>query len=300
MSSVPVEYSTLVEKKCFSCKRSTAPGLSLFPPLGPSACLCRDCGKLQEFSLVTKTDALKTYVLADRDLETANLKYVSKPNKHGKHPMKLFLERQLQALAMSKHGNLDRVAALREEKDLSRQAKKAKVQPAHDTCNLDLTERLRLLDRGSSYGKRRASAPPPPFHAFLADAVPHAALLERCDVISPGEFSPAAAAAAGPAAAFVLYVMQTALRVHDNPALDVAVHVAARLGAAVFVALPLFREHPYANDRHWSRPTQHSAGRAAPSHTLARARTRARRTRSYACTQGCTRARAHITSSMKN
>jgi hypothetical protein len=200
MPSVPLEFSTLVEKKCFSCKRSTAPGLVLFPPLGLSACLCRDCGKRQEFSLITKTDALKTYVLTDRDLEAANLMYVSKPNKRGKYPMKLFLDKQVQALAITKHGNLDRANALREEKDISRQSKKTKLHTSVDLPQLNQLDRLKLLDRGSSYGKRRASAPSPPFHVFLAQAIPHAALLERCDVISGADFSPIASTA-------TLYVM---------------------------------------------------------------------------------------------
>jgi hypothetical protein len=248
MTTFPVEFSTLVERKCFHCKRIYAPGLSLFPPLGPCASLCRDCGKLQEFTLVTKTEAMKTYVLTDRDLQAANLMHVSRPNKHGKYPMKLFLVRQLEAAALNKHGALERVHKIREEKDQSRLSKKAKTSGGslEDRLESDPGERLKILARGSSYGKCRASFTPP-FHQFLIESITHKTLLARCDVVSAGHFSNAAIPGCS---TFVLYIMQTALRAHNNPALDVALHLAACLGASVLVALPLLEDYPYANDRH--------------------------------------------------
>ncbi|MEE2835148.1 MAG: deoxyribodipyrimidine photo-lyase, partial [Myxococcota bacterium] len=50
--------------------------------------------------------------------------------------------------------------------------------------------------------------------------------------------------------AFVLYWMRTALRAHDNPALDVALHAADALGLPVFVYHGLSERYPHASDRH--------------------------------------------------
>ena len=50
--------------------------------------------------------------------------------------------------------------------------------------------------------------------------------------------------------AFVLYWMRTALRAHDNPALDVALHAADALGVPVFVYHGLSERYPHASDRH--------------------------------------------------
>ncbi|HJL16337.1 MAG TPA: FAD-dependent oxidoreductase [Sandaracinaceae bacterium LLY-WYZ-13_1] len=49
---------------------------------------------------------------------------------------------------------------------------------------------------------------------------------------------------------FVLYWMRTALRAHENPALDVALHLARALGVPAFVYRALSERYPYASDRH--------------------------------------------------
>ena len=128
MASLPIEFSVLVEKKCWRCKRTKAPDLDLFPPLGLYACLCRDCAQLPEFALITKSEALQSFILRDSDLE-ANLQYLCRTNKRGKHPIKLFLKRQVQELASNKHGSIERINELREEKIQVRQSKRAKIQP---------------------------------------------------------------------------------------------------------------------------------------------------------------------------
>ncbi len=50
--------------------------------------------------------------------------------------------------------------------------------------------------------------------------------------------------------AFVIYWMRTAVRAHDNPALDVALTAGQRLGVPVFVYHALSEKYPYASDRH--------------------------------------------------
>lgn len=50
--------------------------------------------------------------------------------------------------------------------------------------------------------------------------------------------------------AFVVYWMRTAVRAHENPALDVALWLGAQLGVGVFVQHGLSERYPYASDRH--------------------------------------------------
>ena len=49
---------------------------------------------------------------------------------------------------------------------------------------------------------------------------------------------------------FVLYWMSTAMRAHENPALDVAIEAANFLGLPLFVYQGLSERYPDANDRH--------------------------------------------------
>ena len=49
---------------------------------------------------------------------------------------------------------------------------------------------------------------------------------------------------------FVIYWMRTAVRAHENPALDVALTAGQRLGLPVFVYHALSERYPYASDRH--------------------------------------------------
>lgn len=72
------------------------------------------------------------------------------------------------------------------------------------------------------------------------DFPPH--LLER--------LRPAADYRHGPAGEFVLYWMHNALRAHENPALDVALIAAERLGLPVFVYQGLSERYRCASDRH--------------------------------------------------
>lgn len=51
-------------------------------------------------------------------------------------------------------------------------------------------------------------------------------------------------------AEYVLYWMRTAVRAHENPALDVALDAGQRLGLPVFVYHALSERYPYASDRH--------------------------------------------------
>ncbi len=89
----------------------------------------------------------------------------------------------------------------------------------------------------------------------LLAALP-AHLSERIHVLSPAAGASHAAAggplsdAAIPAGGFVLYWMRTAVRGHENPALDTALALSALLGRPLFVYHALSEHYPYASDRH--------------------------------------------------
>ena len=68
-------------------------------------------------------------------------------------------------------------------------------------------------------------------------------LAERVDIVAP-------ASDAAPSGEFILYWARTAVRAHENPALDVALTLAAHLGLPVFVYHALSERYPYASDRH--------------------------------------------------
>ena len=70
---------------------------------------------------------------------------------------------------------------------------------------------------------------------------PH--LAERVAIVAP-------AAAADPAGEFVLYWARTAIRAHENPALDAAITLSRALGLPLFVYHALSERYPYASDRH--------------------------------------------------
>ncbi len=57
-------------------------------------------------------------------------------------------------------------------------------------------------------------------------------------------------AAITPSGRFVIYWMRTAVRAHENPALDVALTAGQRLGLPVFVYHALSEKYPFASDRH--------------------------------------------------
>ena len=67
-------------------------------------------------------------------------------------------------------------------------------------------------------------------------------LADRTSVVSSGP--------ARPDGEFVLYWMRTAVRGHDNPALDAALEAARRLGVPAFVYHALSERYPYASSRH--------------------------------------------------
>ena len=70
---------------------------------------------------------------------------------------------------------------------------------------------------------------------------PH--LAERIVPVEPSQ-------SVAPKGEFVLYWARTAIRTHENPALDAALVVSRKLGLPVFVYHALSERYPYASDRH--------------------------------------------------
>lgn len=77
---------------------------------------------------------------------------------------------------------------------------------------------------------------------------PH--LAERLTDLTQSEATSHAPEAVTATGEFVLYWMRTALRAHENPALDVALATGRSLGLPVFVYHGLSERYPYASDRH--------------------------------------------------
>ena len=122
-----------------------------------------------------------------------------------------------------------------------------------------------LLTKGSAFGKRLASERDL-LSPLLVDVLPER-LIARCDVVAVGKpcrLQREPYATAGPAAAgtgstqparYVLYLVQTALRCQENPALETAATLADALGLPLFCAFPLIRHRTHATSataRHWT------------------------------------------------
>ena len=71
---------------------------------------------------------------------------------------------------------------------------------------------------------------------------------ERVYVVRGGAYQPPR---------FVLYWMRFAQRTKENPALDISISIANRLGISAFVYQQILQTEPYANDRHHYAVLQH-------------------------------------------
>ena len=96
--------------------------------------------------------------------------------------------------------------------------------------------------RGGADSERRTISPSTHAVPDPASLLP-AHLAERVDAATPSTV-------ATPAGDYVLYWARTALRAHENPALDTAIALGAALGVPVFVYHALSERYPYASDRH--------------------------------------------------
>ncbi|KAL0054237.1 hypothetical protein WJX82_005904 [Trebouxia sp. C0006] len=195
-----------------------------------------------------KTNAKEFYCLTEKDLEP--LAYQEKANRRYKNatPTKLYSTEELERAAVEKWGSMPEVEAernAREQKRLKRAlehagpgnddpSKKHKLVTANDAAaaydpsgSQDLpswiTERVRPCQRVTStltshpHPQQQPSAHPDPAH--------------------------------NPQPEFILYWMRTAIRGHENPALDVAKHEAQQQGLPLLVAAFVLTSHPYPTAR---------------------------------------------------
>lgn len=91
---------------------------------------CSQC-RYKKLKFVTKTTAIKEYLLSDYDLK--NLKYISRPNPHkgNWHDMLLYLEDEIINISMNKYGNedaLEKIKLKRTETIKNRKIKKLKIK----------------------------------------------------------------------------------------------------------------------------------------------------------------------------
>ncbi len=141
--------------------------------------------------------------------------------------------------AIVPHEALDAVEGLRgavEESTVPRSA--CAVAPAQGTAPAHLTfltTQLRTVVRDPSLSRIPVMPLPVPLPSHLSERV-----------VAPAPHAPAREWTGD----YVLYWARTALRAHENPALDVAITAAQTLGIPVFVYHALSERYPFASDRH--------------------------------------------------
>eukprot|EP00960_Hanusia_phi_P045025 756983-Hanusia_phi.AAC.5 len=230
------------------------------------------------FRTITKTRAIEEYGVTEDVL--AKLRSMTKKSKQG-YMMKLYLEKQIMEHATRQGGGSFMPVQTRID-DMFAPHKKQKLGESNETerlqngteegagaagagagapCSLgasglshdSMRKRIEMLYRGSSCGKRLQ---------LVGDALAETLagclteeLLIRTDILSshPGWSAHGAEARAGAGAgAFVLYVMQTAMRIEENHALEVAIRMANACSVPLFVLIPLISDPVTANERRWT------------------------------------------------
>lgn len=91
---------------------------------------CRQC-RYEKLKFITKTCAIKNYLLNEYDLR--DLKYITRPNPHkgNWHDMILYIENQIKSICMKKYGNEEAVEEIiknRKESIKQRKIKKLKTK----------------------------------------------------------------------------------------------------------------------------------------------------------------------------
>mmetsp|Transcript_19927 Transcript_19927/g.66374 ORF Transcript_19927/g.66374 Transcript_19927/m.66374 type:complete len:530 (-) Transcript_19927:120-1709(-) len=267
MVGAPIGFALLVPRVCAACKRSDPPcSLQPFQPLAEDAMLCQDCMRRSEFRTITKTRAIEEYGVTEEVL--AKLRYMTKKSRQG-YMMKLYLEKQVAEHGTRRGGGSDVCVQARidemlaphkkqklsegivEEQQEARGREEGNEFPSASNLATSpdmVRKKMELLYRGSSHGKRMQQASDP-LAETLACCLPEE-LLIRTDVLSsrPGW----SAKGEGGGGGFILYVMQTAMRMEENHALEVATRVANACLLPVFVVLPLISDDVIANERRWT------------------------------------------------
>jgi DNA-repair protein complementing XP-A cells len=89
--------------------------------------VCSSCKRLDQYRLVTKTDAKKNYLLTEEELaDSSVLPHLSRPNPHSArwHNMQLYLCKQLAAFANAKWGSEQALADARAAMHSTRSSRK--------------------------------------------------------------------------------------------------------------------------------------------------------------------------------
>lgn len=174
---------------------------------------------------LTKTAAMSKYALAATCLDGIDFK--SKKNRRGGAPIRLYLEADVQAAAVTRHGTVAEAlkeADARAAKRTVNASKRALAQKESGVA--DAKRALRDIDSSSAAASSASSGVRGRLPVFLA---------ERTRVVN----DVADLTASGGPGARVVYIMQTALRVDENPALLTARCLASQLGTRLMVLATL-------------------------------------------------------------
>jgi hypothetical protein len=165
---------------------------------------------------VSKTSAKASYCLSDKDL--SGLAYTEKKNPVCKTaaPMRIYNEEDVKAVAITKHGSLDGLAAVADKRAAAR------FKRAQNTGSGERPSKRVAYDTGAQSSTLLSS---------------RTRVLRQLDIEAT-------------ACTHVVYWMQTAVRAHDNPALTAAAKRAQELSVPLIV-VALCMPHRWATARRW-------------------------------------------------
>eukprot|EP00891_Asterochloris_glomerata_P007508 jgi/Astpho2/7508/Aster-02074 len=202
-------------------------------------------GKMQ------KTQAKEFFCLTEKDLEP--LAFEEKPNRRYKNatPTKLYSREELEAVAAAKWGSVEQAEAEREKRS------EKKRQRALDATQEELSRPSKMLCGEGGDGAGGAGEAPEPIPGVHVPGELPRWISERIRTVRDSAGSSAGVHAAsnsrrasgGRELHCVLYWMSTAIRGHENPALDVAKAEARRAGLPLVVAAFLLSSHGYPSQR---------------------------------------------------
>eukprot|EP00884_Botryococcus_braunii_P014060 jgi/Botrbrau1/22655/Bobra.0132s0001.1 len=176
-------------------------------------------------SLIPKTAAKELFCVSDKELQGLN--FIEKPLKRFKRlRMKLYDQEEVKALAMQKFGDeakLEEARHDRLQKRIKRSHKRVQEMPARELrTDTPLNEAFRE-EMPQEVSQESSQV----LHPFIQERIRH---------LHDGF---------GATGQYVLYWMRTALRTHENPALDVARNEARRRGLPLLLcAFVLTEGHP--------------------------------------------------------
>ncbi|KAK9842891.1 hypothetical protein WJX74_003996 [Apatococcus lobatus] len=196
-----------------------------------------------ERTTINKTAAKEMYCLSDKDLESLSPDEKRNPrNRHGA-TMKLYERAELEALAVEKYGSMDDVKAERHKRFQKRAQRAEQRQEAGGSPSAGGNKASSSQHELAAQDQETQEATGLP--VWITERVLDCRSGKRPDLSDAPPSTSRQADGAGQAPEFVLYWLGTAMRGHENPALDVARATARKLQLPLVVATFLLYSHTF-------------------------------------------------------